>query len=345
MNSFLSSGKRHLIITGGRQSGKSTLLSSLSKPDIITYAVKENGVFLRESDTENEARIGIFDPYTPVGENRMKIYQDGFETLGVPSVQRCIESQKNTIAIDEIGYLESGCPLFCEKLKMLFDAKNVIAAVRKQDTAFIRSILERDDVFTVDLDRPFGNTGLVIMASGLGKRFGGNKLMADLNGRPVISYILDASEGIFAKRIVVTRHESIVKLCREKGIDVILHDLPFRSDTTRLGVNAMAETDSCAFCPSDQPLLSSDTLKSLALLAANDKHSCFRPVCNETVGAPIVFPRSLYGELSELPEGKGGSYIIKKHPDMLKFLNIRDEYELMDIDTPDDLIRLEEHGC
>ena len=39
--------------------------------------------------------------------------------------------------------------------------------------------------------------GCVIMASGLGKRFGGNKLMADFHGEPMVCRILDATEGIF----------------------------------------------------------------------------------------------------------------------------------------------------
>ena len=43
----------------------------------------------------------------------------------------------------------------------------------------------------------FPQIGCVIMASGLGKRFGGNKLMADFHGKPMIQRSLNATEGLF----------------------------------------------------------------------------------------------------------------------------------------------------
>lgn len=41
------------------------------------------------------------------------------------------------------------------------------------------------------------NLGCVIMASGLGKRFGGNKLMADFDGQPLICRALTVTDGLF----------------------------------------------------------------------------------------------------------------------------------------------------
>ena len=69
----------------------------------------------------------------------------------------------------------------------------------------------------------FPTTGCVIMASGLGKRFGGNKLMADFHGKPMIQRALDATTGLFTRRVVVTRHESVAELCRQQRVEVVLH--------------------------------------------------------------------------------------------------------------------------
>ena len=68
--------------------------------------------------------------------------------------------------------------------------------------------------------------GCVIMASGLSRRFGGNKLLADFHGEPMIMRILHATEGLFDRRVVVTRHQEIVRLCAEHGVEVLLHDKP-----------------------------------------------------------------------------------------------------------------------
>ena len=51
--------------------------------------------------------------------------------------------------------------------------------------------------------------GCVIMASGLGKRFGGNKLMADFDGQPLICRALTVTDGLFSHRVVVTRHADV----------------------------------------------------------------------------------------------------------------------------------------
>ena len=106
----------------------------------------------------------------------------------------------------------------------------------------------------------FSDVGCVIMASGMGKRFGENKLLTDFNGKPLISHILDITSGIFKKRVVVTRHPDIVSLCKELDIEVILHSLPHKSDTIRLGLEQMPDTKSCMFCTADQPLLQKDTI-------------------------------------------------------------------------------------
>ena len=89
-----------------------------------------------------------------------------------------------------------------------------------------------------------GNTvGCVIMASGMGKRFGGNKLMADFGGQPMIARILAATGGLFARRVVVTRHGDVAEYCRKQGAEVIAHDLPHRNDTVRLGLDAVGIVD------------------------------------------------------------------------------------------------------
>ncbi len=67
-------------------------------------------------------------------------------------------------------------PEFCDAVFRLFDRKRVIAVLRSQSTPFLDALRARDDVFVYDLDHPVLPVGCVIMASGLGKRFGSNKL-------------------------------------------------------------------------------------------------------------------------------------------------------------------------
>ena len=186
----------------------------------------------------------------------------------------------------------------------------------------------------------FPQVGCVIMASGLGKRFGGNKLVADFHGKPMIQKALNATEGLFAKRVVVTRHESVAALCREQNVAVVLHDQPHRSDTVRLGLEALGDLDACMFLPGDQPLLRRETVAKLLQNWQQHPDSMIRPIHEDTEGSPVVFPSWTFPELKNLPEGKGGGVVIKNHPHNLIHVSVSDPFELADADTPETLALL-----
>ena len=339
-NSFRSSGKRHLFLTGSRGSGKTTLLKALfpeQQPGLTTWAEPQKAVWLQENSSGATVPVGIFDPSMPGPGNQMAPLPDGFATLGIPILARCTASDSPWITIDEIGYLEAQCTAYHAALQQLLKRKQVAAVIRKQELPFLQELLRQDDAFVVDLDAPFGNVGCVIMASGLGKRFGGNKLMADFHGQPLISCMLAATEGIFAQRVVVTRHADVARFCDERGIPVVLHDLPYRSDTVRLGLEALPGVERCMFTPADQPMLRWETVAALALASANEPDMMWRTCCDGTPGSPVIFPQWTFDTLLNLPEGKGGGVLIKKHPERLRTINVRDAYELKDVDTHADL--------
>lgn len=266
ISSFRASGKRHLLLTGGRGTGKTTLLRALvpllcpGAQEITTAAYPADRVEIRESVGGKIAVIGRFDPALPPGENRMRPVADGFLLLGVPALHRMAAGESEWAVLDELGYLENSCPEFRQAVEALLDAKRVLAIVRKQDTPFLTALCARQDAFVVDLDDPAPTLGCVVMASGLGRRFGGNKLMADFCGAPLIANALAlAALPLLACRTVVTRSEEVEALCNAQGVPVLRHAQPYRSDTIRLGLAALLGKEpalrGCLFLPGDQPLL------------------------------------------------------------------------------------------
>ena len=200
--------------------------------------------------------------------------------------------------------------------------------------------------------------GCVIMASGLSRRFGTNKLLADFCGQPMLCRAFDATAtpGI-AARIVVTRSEEVQALCRAHSVPVLLHSLPGRNDTVRLGLSALLEQQpelsGCMFLPGDQPLLRRETVEAmterfcptewqketereifrLGAVADNDP--------TPLVGSPVLFGSSFFSELLTLPENKGGNVLLKKYPAQVRTVCIADSAELLDADTPEVLQQLE----
>lgn len=158
----------------------------------------------------------------------------GFAAVGLPALQRMAEAGGWAV-LDELGYLESGCADFQQSVLDLLKVCRVLAVVRKQDTPFLRALCADPDAFVYDLDCPVPPLGCIVMASGLGRRFGGNKLMAELNGRPLAAHALAlAAAPVFAGRIAVTRSAEVEALCRAEGFPVLRHAEPRRSDTVRL---------------------------------------------------------------------------------------------------------------
>lgn len=205
--------------------------------------------------------------------------------------------------------------------------------------------------------------GCVIMASGLSRRFGANKLLADFCGQPMLcrAFAATAAPSISA-RIVVTRSEEVQALCRAQGVPVLLHSLPGRNDTVRLGLSVLLkqlpELSGCMFLPGDQPLLRRETVEAMTALFCREQPSPtewqketereifrlgFRARNDPSplTGSPVLFEKGLFQELLTLPQGMGGSALLRKYPAHVHTVYIADRNELADADTPEALAQLE----
>lgn len=196
---------------------------------------------------------------------------------------------------------------------------------------------------TNPVETPNAVHGCIIMASGLGTRFGSNKLMADLDGAPLIAHAISACDGLFAKRVAVTRHKNVAKLCRTLGVEAIVHDEPLRSDTVRLGMQAMDGCDTVTFIQADQPFISANTLAALLRGAETHPEFIWRVGFQGTQGAPVLFPAWAFNDLRALPPGKGGGFVAKAHAQRVRCVEAASEWELFDVDTVQDLEALQAH--
>lgn len=205
--------------------------------------------------------------------------------------------------------------------------------------------------------------GCVIMASGASRRFGSNKLLADFCGEPMLCRAFAATDTPrLSARIVVTRSDEVAQLCRSRNVPVLLHDLPGRNDTVRLGLSALLEQVpelfGCMFLPGDQPLLCCKTVEAMAGISGRDhgarlerqketEREIFRlgfRVRNDPsplTGSPVLFGKGYFAQLLSLPEGRGGSVLLKKYPLNVHTVCVAEPWELLDADTPQTLAQLE----
>lgn len=182
----------------------------------------------------------------------------------------------------------------------------------------------------------------VLLAAGAGKRFGGGKLLYEVGGEPMIAHALRLYALFpFRARVCVTRGEErmLQSLAQESGFNVAINPEPERGVGTSVSIGTQTalllepELDGILYAVSDQPYLERTSVQRLLDAFGNDSNQIVSLSFQRTRGNPAVFPKSLFGELSQLSEDLGGGAVIRKNPQMLRLVEANDARELEDLDT------------
>lgn len=178
------------------------------------------------------------------------------------------------------------------------------------------------------------------MASGAGSRFGGNKLLAELEGRPLADRTMDAyPPALFHRAVAVSRYDALLDLAGRRGLTPIYN--PGAEEgiaaSIRLGMVAMAGCDGVMFAVCDQPWLTAASVERLIAAFEGRPDKIAALSWRGKKGNPCLFPPAFYGELSALTGDRGGGTVIKAHPEALYLVEAAFPRELRDVDSPRDL--------
>ena len=179
--------------------------------------------------------------------------------------------------------------------------------------------------------------GIVLLAAGAGKRFGGYKLTAQVHGKPMYLWAMENIEEMKTElpAVVVTGTPEIVSAAEAKGMIAIFNGQPELgiSLSIRLGIEAVIQedrkVDGILFMVCDQPWLEKTTL--VRLMSEFDG-GILALSYGERRGNPVIFSREYLKELSELSGDIGGRQVMARHRENVRFLEVNDEKELQDID-------------
>lgn len=186
--------------------------------------------------------------------------------------------------------------------------------------------------------------GCVVMAAGSAKRFGANKLAAQLRGRSLILRSLESvPPEAFERVVVVTQYPEIMRIVKDFHFASILNDQPQEglSHTIHLGLTALRDCDGALFQVSDQPLLRRESVLALTKLWCLQPEGIAALGHDGVRGNPCIFPAALFPDLMALTGDRGGSTVIRRHEDLLTLMEVPAE-ELYDVDTAAALEALEQ---
>ena len=186
--------------------------------------------------------------------------------------------------------------------------------------------------------------GCAVMAAGQSRRFGGNKLLAQLGGKAVLEHTLDALPVECFQRIaVIISNPEVSALCRAKGFPIREYPGGAQSASIREAVAEMMGTDGCMFVNGDQPLLRPESLRKMAAAFAETPKRVIRLAYAGTAASPVILPSSAYPALMALEGESGGMLAIHGGNWKIRTVEASHESELWDVDDEDALRRCEEN--
>lgn len=181
----------------------------------------------------------------------------------------------------------------------------------------------------------------IIMASGLSKRMGENKLLLKYKDKTIIEYVLDeVSKVDFKEVIVVSSYNEIKEISKKYNFKYIENKKNYigQSESIKLGINNSKESLGYMFFVGDQPLIDSKYINKMIEVFNESKDFIIIPRYKDKKGNPVIFPKSKRGELLRLKEDEKGKKVITNSCN-IKYVDVS-EYMLFDIDTKKDYIQL-----
>jgi len=187
----------------------------------------------------------------------------------------------------------------------------------------------------------------VVLAAGAGSRFGGGKLLARLEGRPILQHVLDRLSEAGVEDVLVVLGddadavEGAIDWRRERRIR---NPDPGRglSSSVRIGVQALDDAiDGALVVLGDQPLLSVETIRALLDAPPDPARPIVVPVYAEDGGRnPVLLGRAAFGLVAEATGDRGLGPVLAAHPELVHEVRVHAPGGNPDIDTRPDLVAL-----
>ncbi len=193
--------------------------------------------------------------------------------------------------------------------------------------------------------KPGRRIAAIVLAAGRSTRMGGpNKLLAQINGRPLVRIAAEAALASQARPvIVVSGHERERVGAALNGLDVRrVHNPDFAgglSTSLKIGIAAVpSDVDGAIVCLGDMPQVDAPLIDRL--LAAFDPEKgalVVVPTIDGKRGNPVVWSRRFFPELAALDGDTGARHLIASYPEAVTEVPFTGNAALLDVDTPDAL--------
>ena len=192
--------------------------------------------------------------------------------------------------------------------------------------------------------------GALLLAAGQSRRMGGpNKLLAEVDGTPMVAYV--------ARRLLASRARPIIAVLGNQAdaVDAALGKLPVErarnpefagglSTSLKRGLAALPpDLEGALICLGDMPLISGRHIDRLiAAFNPLEGRAIIVPTRRGKRGNPVLWSKRFFPEMAELAGDVGAKHLIGEHAELVAEVEMNDDAILVDIDTPEALEALRE---
>ncbi len=194
-----------------------------------------------------------------------------------------------------------------------------------------------------------GSLEAIVLAAGLGSRFGGGKLTATWRGRMLIEGALRAAIAapVMTVRVVWGADEDVPTAAKAffEGRGEAMRLTLVHAERYARGLSASLKAGIASLPPDcagvylflgDMPRIPTRVLEPLAEALAGGALAA-APTFDGQRGHPVLFSRALFADLMALDGDKGaGALLAKLAPDQLALVPAPDDGVLYDVDLPSD---------
>ena len=183
----------------------------------------------------------------------------------------------------------------------------------------------------------------IVPAAGNAERFGGKKLLAKVDGEPLLDRTIAALLAGGVDQIIVVVAPDAVELQRDVNaftdarVWPVVNPDPSRGMFSSLQAGiAEAQGDALVVLPADMPFVQGATVR-LLLETFADKSAIVSPRFNGKRGHPVILPPSLRDEIRAADPHLTLHDILKRHQDQRVDIAVDDQGVIRDVDRPEDL--------
>lgn len=151
----------------------------------------------------------------------------------------------------------------------------------------------------------------LVLAAGRSTRFGGDKLLAPLGGRPVIRWTAEAIAGAVDRMYVVAPPSPAALVDALHGLSYVVVEHTGRDEgmgsSIRAGIASLdADVQAIVIALGDQPLVASSVVRQLGAAWRSCRGRAVVPVYHDGEGHPVLFGRDCFAALVAR-RGDGGA--------------------------------------